>query len=265
VPQWFSDALCRLTDGEGFKTRQLQTDREEAIFSGARPIVLNGIGDLARQPDLAERALPMTPPRLSDHLRREENEFRAGFMAARPAILGALCDIVAGWLRRLRDTRLARLPRRAEFARWGAACAPGWGSDATEFLRDYEENRSDAAAAAAEASPLLPVIEAVLGRFGLTADGFDRTASELLDRLGEVCGEPERRAHWYPSNASQLGGTWNALLRCSALAGIEFKSYKDRDRKRTRRIVLHCASEVYDELRARVMGDRRGAGDQPSG
>jgi hypothetical protein len=44
--------------------------------------------------------------------------------------------------------------------------------------------------------------------------------------------------------------------------GIEFKRYEDRDRKRTRRIVLRCVSEAaHDELRARILGQRRGAGD----
>ena len=159
LPQWFSDALCRLADGEGFKTRQLHSDRGEAIFSGARPIVLNGIGDLAKQPDLADRTLPISPPLLRDEQRREEREFWDAFEAARPMILGALCHIVAGGLRRLPDIKLERLPRRADFARWGAACAPGWGSDPAEFLADYEENRTEAMAAAAEASPLLPAVE----------------------------------------------------------------------------------------------------------
>jgi hypothetical protein len=266
VPRWLSDALCRLADGEGFKTRQLQTDRDEIIFSGARPIVLNGIGNLAKQPDLAERALPQTPPPLPDHRRREEGEFWAAFMAAWPVIFGALCDIVSGGLRRLTDTRPDRLPRRADFARWGAACAPGWGSDAAEFLRDYEENRRDATAAAAEASPLLPAIEAVLGRSGFTAEGFDGTASELLDRLGEICSEPERRSRWYPANASQLGGSLERIAPLLHSRGIEFKRYKDRDRKRTRRIVLRCASGgAHDELRVRIMGQRAGVGDQSPG
>jgi hypothetical protein len=264
VPQWFSDALCRLADGEGFKTRQLQTDRDETIFSGARPIVLNGIGNLAKQPDLAERALPMTPPPIPDHQRREEREFWAAFMAARPTILGALCDIVAGGLRRLRDVKLDRLPRRADFARWGAACAPGWGSDPSEFVRDYEENRTDAAAAAAEAAPLLPALEAVLTRTALDVIGFDGTASELLDRLGEVCSEAERRARWYPSNASQLGGALDKIAPLLRSRSIEFTRYRDPDRKRTRRVIVRCASEaIYEELRARVRGLPRGAGGQP--
>jgi hypothetical protein len=180
LPQWFSDALCRLADGEGFKIRQLNTDRDEIIFSGARPILLNGIGNLARQPDLADRSLQMTPPPIPDNQRREESEFWTAFEAARPLILGAICDIVAGGLRRIAEVKLERRPRRADFARWGAACAPGWGSDPAEFIADYEDNRSDAMVAAAEASHLLPPIEAVLAGAGLDDAGFEGTATELL-------------------------------------------------------------------------------------
>lgn len=265
IPQWLSDALCRLTDGEGFKIRQLQTDRDEMIFSGARPIVVNGIGNLAKQPDLADRTLSLMPPPLSDDQRREEREFWAAFEAARPAILGALCDIVAGGLRRLPDLKLDRLPRRADFARWGAACAPGWGSDAAEFIADYEEDRSEAMAAAAEASLLLPLIEAVLARTGLDAAGFDGTATELLKRLDEVCGEAERKQQWFPKTASQLGGALNRIAPLLRLRRIEFQRYK-LGRGRDRRIALRCASEaVYEELRTRVAGCRSGdAGRQPS-
>jgi len=254
IQRWLSDALCRLTDGEGFKMRQLQTDRDEMIFSGARPIVVNGIGNLAKQPDLADRTLSLMPPPLSDDQRREEREFWAAFEAARPAILGALCDIVAGGLKRLPGLKLDRLPRRADFARWGAVCAPGWGSDAAEFIADYEENRSEAMAAAAEASLLLPLIEAVLARTGLDAAGFDGTATELLKRLDEVCGEAERKQQWFPKTASQLGGALNRIAPLLRLRRIEFQRYKV-GRGRDRRIALRCASEaVYHELRARVMG-----------
>lgn len=264
VPQWFSDALCRLADGEGFKTRQLHSDRDETILAGARPIVINGIGNLAKQPDLADRTLPLIPPPIPDDQRREEREFWAVFERARPAILGALCDIVAGGLRRLPEVKLDRLPRRADFARWGAACAPGWGSDAAEFLRDYEENRSDAMAAAAEASLLLPVIEAVLCRAGLDLAGFDGTATELLKRLDDVCGESERKQRWYPKTASQLGSKLTEIAPLLRPRGIEFQRYKV-GRGRDRHIVLRCVSQtVYDELRARVTGQRRSGGDYPT-
>ena len=45
---------------------------------------------------------------------------------------------------------------------------------------------------------------------------------------------------------------------------MEFHPYKDTHKKRTRRIILRCVSQAaFDELRARVTGQRRGTGDQP--
>ena len=261
VPQWLSDALCRLADGEGFKTRQLHSDREETIFSGARPIILNGIGNLAKQPDFAARTLQISPPLIPDDQRREEREFWAAFMAARPAILGALCDIVAGGLRHLGDVKLDRLPRRADFARWSAACAPGWGSDSAEFMTDYEENRSEAMIAAAEATLLLPCFEALLTSTWLDVTGFDGTASELLKRLDNVCSEAERKQKWYPKTPSQLGSKLTEIAPLLQSRGIEFRRYKV-GRGRERHIVLRCTSKViHEELRARVMGQRPGTCD----
>src|SRR5207237_3972573 len=43
LPDWLSDALCRLATGTGFATRELYTDGEESLFVAQRPIVLDGI------------------------------------------------------------------------------------------------------------------------------------------------------------------------------------------------------------------------------
>ncbi|MBU2244812.1 MAG: hypothetical protein KJ631_20370, partial [Alphaproteobacteria bacterium] len=45
-----ADALCRLATGGGFATRKLHSDADEVLFDATRPVILNGI------PDLAERA-----------------------------------------------------------------------------------------------------------------------------------------------------------------------------------------------------------------
>ena len=57
IPDWLSDALCRLATGGGFGTRTLYTDREEQLFYALRPVLLNGIEDLTTRPDLADRAI----------------------------------------------------------------------------------------------------------------------------------------------------------------------------------------------------------------
>jgi len=246
----------------GYATRQLHSDRDETIFAAQRPIILNGISDLVARPDLTDRSLSINLPPIPDEQRREEREFWAAFEAARPKILGALLDATAAGLRHLPDTRLDRRPRMADFATWAEACGPGFGWDPGEFLRDYEENRSDAVALAAEASPLVPVIEAVLARTDLT--GFDGTAAELLGRLGDVCSETDRRTRWYPATPSQLGSALRRIAPLLRWRAIEFQPYKDRDKKRTRRIILRCASAaVYQELRIRIKCQRRGAGDEP--
>jgi hypothetical protein len=43
IPDWISDALCRLASGGSFAVRQLYSDRDEVLLQAARPIILNGI------------------------------------------------------------------------------------------------------------------------------------------------------------------------------------------------------------------------------
>ena len=45
LPDWLSDALCRLSTGGGFSIRQLYTDADEILFDAMRPSILNGISD----------------------------------------------------------------------------------------------------------------------------------------------------------------------------------------------------------------------------
>src|SRR5262249_54781342 len=54
---WLSDALCRLATGGGHSARELYTDLDEISLSVKRPVILNGIEDVATRPDLAERSL----------------------------------------------------------------------------------------------------------------------------------------------------------------------------------------------------------------
>ena len=256
MPGWVSDVVCALATGTGLATRKLHSDDEETYFEAQRPIVLNGIPDLATREDLASRAVLINLVKPAKY--REDREYWEAANKARPLILGALLDAIAAGLRHQSTVSVERLSRMAAFVKWGEACAPGFGWEPGEFLRDYEENRSDAVAAAAEASPLLPLIEAVLGRTGLPATGFDGTASELLEKLNDVAGEPARRARWYPNTASQLGGALRRVASLLRPRGIELHPYLDRDKKRTRRLILRCVSEaVYEELHARVMGQRR--------
>jgi hypothetical protein len=57
IQPWFSDALCRLATGGGFSTRELYSDAEEMIFEVQRPVILNGIEEVATRGDLLDRSI----------------------------------------------------------------------------------------------------------------------------------------------------------------------------------------------------------------
>jgi hypothetical protein len=96
---WLSHAICRLATGGGFATRELYTDANEALFEAQRPVILNGIEELATRGDLLDRAIITYLPAIAEERRRPEAELRQAFDAKRPALLGALLDAVSLALR----------------------------------------------------------------------------------------------------------------------------------------------------------------------
>src|SRR5918995_5495202 len=116
IRDWLSDALCRLATGGGFATRMLYTDDEEIIFSARRPIILNGIDDIATRGDLQERSVLVSLPSIPEDERREESTFWAEFEAVRPRIFGALLSGISAALLNSDDVHLERKPRMADFA-----------------------------------------------------------------------------------------------------------------------------------------------------
>jgi len=75
---WLSDAICRLSTGGGFSTRELYENDEEFIFEAQRPVILNGIDDIVTRADLLDRALLLDLPVIQETKRRSEGEFWGG-------------------------------------------------------------------------------------------------------------------------------------------------------------------------------------------
>src|SRR5438034_11429068 len=66
LPAWLSDALCRLATGGGFGTRELYSDADEVLFEAQRPVILNGIEELATRGDLLDRAIILYTPQIAE-------------------------------------------------------------------------------------------------------------------------------------------------------------------------------------------------------
>lgn len=202
VPPWLSDALCRLSTGGGFATRELYTDQDEVIFDSQRPVLLTSIEEVATRSDLLDRCLIVWLPAIPEENRRPEAELYAAFEQARPRILGALLDAVVAALRHLPTIKLPTLPRMADFAIWATAAESALGWEHGTFLAAYQGNRQSANDVALEASsvarPLLDLLE---------EDGaWSGTSSELLTALeGRVTDQVKRQNVW-PKNARSVSG-----------------------------------------------------------
>ncbi|MCD0417282.1 hypothetical protein LOC51_08650 [Rubrivivax sp. JA1024] len=209
---WFSDALCQISNGLGFATRQLHTDREEAIFEAARPIILNGIPSLTDRGDLASRAVVVHLLAIPEDQRRPEDEILAEFNEARPEIIGALCDAAVAALANYAKVRLPRAPRMADFVKWITAASPGLGWGEGEFLDAYDRNRKGVNDSAFEADSVAVIIASLVQRF--YPDGLECTPAELLEKINERATEALKRQRSWPLTPQAMG---NRLERVAPL------------------------------------------------
>ncbi len=226
----FSDAFCRIATGVGFTTRQLYTDSDELNINVQRPIILNGIDDIATRQDLIGRAIIITLPTIPEDKYKSEDKFWADFERDRPRILASLFDAVVGALKNLPTTDLEHGPRMADFAKWVTAAEPALHWEAGSFMKAYKGNRQAAIETGLEGSPVAQVIRDLLTRQAR----IEGTASDLLDGFEKDnrYQSMARRTSW-PKSGDSLGDTLKRLATPLRAIGIsvEFK------RTNTRRII----------------------------
>ena len=201
IPDWLSDALCRIATGGGFSTRQLYTDADEVLFSATRPIIINGIEDPVERDDLRDRGLFLTLPPIADGRRRTEDELWAEFEEAAPLLFGALLTAVAKSLADYSGVAIPELPRMADFARRVVAAERELGCSSGRFLTAYNENRQAATEFAIENNRLATEIVSFVDD-----RNWEGTATDLLAILnGRVPEEIQRRKYW-PKTPAKLSG-----------------------------------------------------------
>ena len=218
-----SDALCKISTGGGFGTRQLYSDDDEYLVDVMRPIALNGIVDVASRSDLADRLLAAKLGMIEADKRKTEREIRKAFDATRPRILGALLSAVANGLSNAANASMNRLPRMADFALWIRACELGglWAVGA--HMQAYERNRGAAAEMVVESDPVATALQ----RHMQSRDETTTTAAELLADLAPLTPENARRgAHW-PGNARALSGRLTRLAPALRHVGIQFTASRE--------------------------------------
>jgi hypothetical protein len=233
--------------------------KDEVLFDAARPIILNGIEDVVSRPDLADRALFLTLPWLSEARRRPEQTLWQEFELVRPRLLGALLDAVSHGLRALRQVRLDRLPRMADFALWAAACETSlW--PAGTFGRAYAANRRAAIEDTIDTEPVADRVRELMAERGSWAgcavDLLRVGADHSRDGIGRD------RTGW-PQNPRALAGRLRRAQASLRALGIEITfSHEGHAGNRIIRIHAspgHIVSTVSDGngTEAQIMASQR--------
>ena len=225
-----SDALCRLATGGAFASRQFFKNRGEVAISAMRPTILNGISNVIRRADFADRSIQVALPSIAEKGRRSEGQMMAAFNAARPRILGVLLDAVSRGLRELPGVEPTELGRMADFDMWGRACEPAlW--PAGSFRRAYTANRNEAVENSLEADAVAATIRDVAAAHG----EWKGTATELLDLLARHADQAVRRADRdWPQTPEALRHRLDRASPSLRKVGIEVSHRRSSDRNRTR-------------------------------
>lgn len=229
IPRWLSDTLCKAVTGDGVVDRALFTDDDVVVLSFKRVLAMTTIDAGALAGDLAERVLLVDLQLIGDTRRRSEEELDAAYSAARPAVLGALLDLLARVLEVLPSVRLDSMPRMADFARVLAAVdqVTGW-----QTLPDYLAASSNVASDALEGDPFGTAVAALVEQAGT----WTGTAGQLLEQLQPPGGV--RPKDW-PPDPTRAGGQVKRLAPLLRSIGITVDdTQRSRDRHRSKLLIL---------------------------
>ncbi|MEM9448016.1 MAG: hypothetical protein AAGA75_05745 [Cyanobacteria bacterium P01_E01_bin.6] len=218
-----SDALCRISTGGGFSTRTLFENNEETVFEFIRPQIVTGIDSLASRGDLLERSLIVNLLTIPEAKRLTEAHLDAQLEKCRGRILGALLTALSQTLKNLPTIQVEKLPRMADFARFAIAAERALGSPDGSFLRAYESNRREAHKIVIESSPIAIAIQRLMDY----RQRWHGTPTELLEKLGALIDEKNRKSSLWPRSPHSLGKALKRVAPDLRSTGIEVT--KDRN------------------------------------
>lgn len=213
------DALCVLATGGGFAKRKLYSDADESVILVKRPVVLNGISAAVTAQDLIDRTISIENPFIT--FRSEVTELWNQYNKHHPSLLGALLDIFAKALARLKEVKLpeADRPRLAEFAKLGMAIAETMGKTGEAFLSHFNASRQEALAHTIEASP---VASALIEWF---EDNNRRSVSlPAKDLFFQVERKKPQNTDSWPRSAKGFADALRRIAPALRCVGIECRS-----------------------------------------
>jgi len=223
----FSDSLCKIASGDNQVVRKLYSTNTSFMISTKKPLILNGIPELAKRSDLGSRSVKINLGKI--WVRKTAEQTWIDFNNDKSAIFDALLTGVCISLATYENIEIDDMTRMADFCKFSTAShiAYGWNEDT--FMRVYNDNVKMSHVDSLESSMLTTAIMKMFDRECI----FEGRPIELLEHLEERQYVPEktiRSSKW----VSTPKGVVEALDRADAsleVIGIMYEKYKDNTNK----------------------------------
>ena len=217
-----SDALCKISTGDNQTVRKLYTTNEEFTISLKKPILLNGIDEVAKRSDMASRSIKIELTKLQNY--SSETLIWNAFMIDIPSILGGLLDGLSAALNHYENTRINNLPRMGDFCKWATAAGPAYEWIENKFMLAYRENLEQSYLDSVESSEFA---SALVLMFDCHSE-FKGSPIELLTQLELLAVDGNiKNVRTAKGVTEQLSRYENALNKL----GIFIKKSRDRTNK----------------------------------
>ncbi len=254
-----SDALCRLSTGGTYRKRALYSAFDESSMSLCKPIIINGIPDLATKSDLINRIFTIELEPISSSI--SEEELWAQFNADKPRMLSYL---LSGLQYAIADTKAfdaSKVSTRfSNFAKLGCSLERFFGWRENGFADAVFDNKNQAVLDNLNQEP---VVNALWSYFSSIDDENIKLSSrDLLERLNEHAGLEANSRKW-PSNAQALSNIISILGNDLEAIGIKFVG---RDRTSNQRFLVferlsnfksieqnNDAGDAYDDVKSQFI------------
>lgn len=234
-----ADALCRISTGGGLDKRQLFTDNDQVLIDITRPIIVNGIDEIATRSDLASRSIVVRLPVITRAIASEE-QFKQDFSEALPGIFGAILTGISSSLLR-GYFKTDKKVRMRDFAQWVTKAEPALGMQQGAFLERFERMRKRVVEDGLDASPVGSALLNYMESIEPTRD-WSPTPTHLLETLTGIAGLGAKSKAW-PQSPRGLLNTLNRLAPSLRAVGITFT----KDETHDRRYHIHSKAEKAPE------------------
>ena len=225
-----SDMICQISTGGSFGSRRLYQNDEEHYFSFKRPVILNGIDEIATRGDLADRSAPIRLSAIPEEARKSDLEIEALFMNFGPQIMSSILEGVCSAIRHIPTVSPPYKSRMAGAVQWITASEYGLKLRPGTFSETYERVREEEANYRITEYPVGRAIVALLKR----NNNWSGSSSVLLEDLVRYSIDAERYSSLWPKDAAGLGRILRRIEPDLGKAGINIEYHRSASGRKIR-------------------------------